>query len=219
MTNREITEALKYNGYDGEIAVARGGLVLAFFEATGLEERLTTHPSPGPERQLEFLTGDATCTINHVDVVTFSIVHPPKTKWLGGTWLDTAPLTYLARVCDIGHRLLGQNWTDKIKKRLANRAELLDVLNEVWWLGCLKSVTASPKVDGGGDNDWHIVFEDGFSIVLQVKRRRNDLVRIVHYTRSPYGLFDKVSKRFSMEEKTQLNVGAVTIYPASSQGP
>ncbi len=113
----------------------------------------------------------------------------------GGTWLDTAPLTYLARVCDVGHRMLRPDWMLKVKKRLANRPGLLDVLNEVWWLGCLrkvKSISPSPKAEGGGDNDWLIVFEDGFSIILQVKRRRGDLVRIVHHTRPPFGLFDKV---------------------------
>ena len=56
------------------------GVWLAFFEATGIEPRLTTRPSPGPIRQLEFLTGDPTCTISNADVV--AIVHPPKTKWM-----------------------------------------------------------------------------------------------------------------------------------------
>ncbi len=83
MTLHEITAALEHNGYGPQIAADHTGRVLAFFQATGVEQRLTTHPSPGPVRQLEFLTGDPTCTIDNADVVTFAIVHPPKTKWMG----------------------------------------------------------------------------------------------------------------------------------------
>ena len=214
LTEKEIIGALTHNGYDEETASARTPLILKFIETTGLEQRLTTHPSPSP-RQIEFLTGDTTCTIDNADVVTFEIAHPPKTEWLGGTWMDTAPLTYLARICEIGHRLLGENWMEPFKARLTNRVDFLNVLNEVWWLGCwanIAKVTPSPKAEVGGDNDWFLALEDGFSIRLQVKRRRNDLVRIIHPTRAPYGLFDKVSKRFSRSSDNQINVGAITIY-------
>lgn len=214
LTEKEIVGALVHNGYSEKTAFDRTPLILKFFEVAGLESRLTTHPSPSP-RQIEFFTGDTTCTIDNADIVTFEIAHPPKTEWLGGTWMDTAPLTYLARVCDIGHRLLGENWMLPFRERLANRMDLLNVLNEVWWLGCwgnISQITSSPKGDAGGDNDWSLVLDEGLSIKMQVKRRRNDLLRGVHPTRAPYGLFDKVSKRFSRSGKDQLNVGAITIY-------
>ena len=110
---------------------------------------------------------------------------------------------------------------EKFKTRLANREDLLNVLNEIWWLGCwqtLHQITPSPKAEISGDNDWLLVLEDGFSIKLQVKRRRNDLVQIVHHTRPPYGLFDKVSKRFSRSGKNEINVGAITIYAGITDG-
>lgn len=214
LTEKEIVAALTHNGYDEATASARVPLIVKFIETVSLEQRLTTHPSPSP-RQIEFLTGDNTCTIDNADIVTFEIAHPPKTEWLGGTWMDTAPLTYLARVCEIGHRLLGENWIAPFKKRLSNRVDFLNVLNEVWRLGCwgnIANVTPSPKSEISGDNDWLLALEDGFSIRLQVKRRRNDLVRIIHPTRAPYGLFDKVSRRFSRSGDNQINVGAITIY-------
>ncbi len=213
-TEEIITAALTHNGYDREIAAARAPLVTDFMESVGLEKSLTHHPWPAP-RQIEFFTGDKSSSIDNANLDSFNIDPPSKTAWHGGTWMDTAPLTYLARVCDIGQQKLGNNWVEKFKKRLRNRKDLLNVLNEIWWLGCWKGnfkVEISPKAESSGDNDWRIIFEDGLSMHLQVKRRKNDVRRGVDPTFPVQGLFNKVSHRFSKSGANEVNVGAITIY-------
>ncbi|MBE2180293.1 MAG: hypothetical protein IAE97_07460 [Chthoniobacterales bacterium] len=209
-----IIAALTHNGYDREIAAARAPLVIDFMERVGLEKRLTHHPWPAP-RQIEFFTGDESSSIDNADLDSLVIDPPSKTAWHGGTWLDTAPLTYLARVCDIGQQKLGNNWVEIFKKRLRNREDLLNVLNEIWWLGCWRGtfkVDTSPKAVSGGNNDWRLIFDDGFSLNLQVKRRKNDVRRAVDPMFPVQGLFDKVSHRFAKSGPNEVNVGTVTIY-------
>lgn len=189
--------------------------VLRFFEAAKLKTGLIAHPSPQPTRQIEFFTGDSRWNIDKADVIAHGISLAVKTEWLGGTWLDTAPLTYLARVCDVANQLLGEDWMAQFRKRLLNPAELLDILNELWWLGCWKEVNAvemSPKAKNSGDNDWRITLANGMHLNLQVKRRRSDLIRLVHPTMPPFGLFDKLSRRFSASGPAEINVGVITIY-------
>ena len=215
LTDLEIAGALQHNGYDEVTALHRVPLIQKFFKAAQLDAQLTAHPSLRPRRQIEFFTGDTKWNVDNADVIAERIALPARTEWMGGTWLDTAPLTYLARVCDIASRLLGNDWTAKFQKRLLNRGELLDLLNEIWWLGCwkgLQRVTPSPRAEVSGDNDWSLEMENGLNLKLQVKRRRSDLIRLSHPTIPPYGLFDKLSKRFSASSKAQFNVGVITIY-------
>ena len=184
-------------------------------ERAQLEQRLIAPPSRECKRQLEFLTGDKTCTIENADIISFEIDLPPKTSWLGGTWMDSAPLTYLARVCDIADRLLGKDWIRRFMHRITNREDLLNLLNEIWWIGCwddISDIVSGPKAHGGGDNDWGFTLSGNLLVKMQVKRRRNDLVRIAHPTRPPFGMFDELSKRFTASEPGQINVGAITIY-------
>ncbi|MBE2203928.1 MAG: hypothetical protein IAE94_06300 [Chthoniobacterales bacterium] len=214
LTEEIIIAALTHNGYNRETAAARASLVLDFMESVKLEKRLTHHPWPTP-RQIEFFTGDKSSSVDNANLVCFNIEPPSKTEWHGGTWLDTAPLTYLARVCDIGQQKLGCDWIENFKKRLRNRTDLLNVLNEIWWLGCWKGdfkVEVSPKAQNSGDNDWRIIFEDSLRLNLQVKRRKNDVRRGVDPLFPVQGLFDKVSHRFSMSGENEINVGVITIY-------
>ena len=212
----QIQEALQRNGYDADLARLRAPQVFRFFEFTKLEQRLIIRPSRHFEEQFEFLTGDDSCSVDHAEHVTFRIIIEPKTRTTGGSWMESAPLTYLARVCDLGCRWYGEKWFTYFTKRLADRTKLLDVLNEVWWLGVWKDIRnpqMSVRAKDGGNYDWYFSLGDTLKVNLQVKRRRNDLPRKSLTLSPPFtGLFDKLSKRFSASGPDQVNMGAITVY-------
>jgi hypothetical protein len=212
-----IIKMLEHGGMSASRSAEAAPLIIEFFEMLHVEPQFSPSPRPPGEPQFEFATGDKRFSVEYADTITWDVLLPPELRKIGGTWLETAPLTYLARVCIIGRRVFRDRWPRLFAKRLRNPPELLDVLNEVWSLSRWPEpsrVSARHRPTSSDDDiDWRFFLRSlGIWINLEVKRRCNDLLRLVHPDLPPTGLFDKAAGAFARSKPDELNVIAVTLY-------
>lgn len=200
-----------------ECSAESAPLVVEFFDMLRVEPQFSQSPRPPGEPQFEFDTGDTRFSVENADTIAWDVLLPPELRKIGGTWLETAPLSFLAQVCMIGRRVFRDRWPRLFAKRLRNPPELLDVLNEVWWLSRwpepFRLSARHRQTATGEDIDWRFFLRSlGLWINLEVKRRCNDLLRLVHPGLPPAGLFDKAASAFSKSNPDELNVIAITLY-------
>jgi hypothetical protein len=139
---------------------------------------------------------------------------------LEGTHLDHGDLVRLSKACDIGRRLVRNEWPTRFQHGLKNPVQHLDTINEVWWLSRFVNPTDIQKADrasrGGPLPDWCFTVKGGNTAVrvnLEVKRRCGDIKRHLRL-RKRSDLFDDIASKFPNRSLTGINVGAVTIYSA-----
>src|SRR4030095_5498772 len=220
---------LDHEGFTPERRDRCSTLLQEFYRKTRLRPKFEAAALPGSPAQIELQTGDTQWSVENADIPTFHISLPPKTLFIGGTWIETVPLSHLARICEIGSARLPGRWPDRFLRRLRNPTELLDTLNEIWWLDRFRDTNFLKmrhrmRLHEGSNEDVDWRFKDVESSIwlnVEVKRRRNDILRAIYPPEevralfggmSVRGLFDKASDPFSQSSGDEINVVALTVY-------
>ena len=144
----------------------------------------------------------------------------------GGFGLDLGSIHQLAKVCQIGRRLMSGRWPRCFKTDLLNPEEHLPTVEEIWWLGLwyeISHVEPNQRVFEGNKHDVDWQFRCGGSdggtpvttINLEVKLRSKDWKRHVDgplYSTFHASNFETLAKKFSRKNPGQLNVVGMTIF-------
>src|SRR6266478_1976561 len=117
-----VVEDMKRIGFELNIEVPRAALRL---HANGL--RVPIH----------YLIPDTGWTVNRRE----------PSHALEGTHLDHGDLVRLSKVCEIGRRLIPNEWPTRFRHELTNSLQHLDAVNEVWWLSRFVNPTDIQKPD------------------------------------------------------------------------
>jgi hypothetical protein len=148
----------------------------------------------------------------------WDINHRDPNFALDGSELDAGDLFHLARVCEIGRRLIPDLWPLKLKKGLASGEHHLNTLNEVWWLNRFKSPTDIVNLDLVENDapDWSFKLHCHnlpLPVRAEVKRRTKDIKRHIGMKpKSKVGLFGDIAHKFPTRNPGGLNLAAITLY-------
>jgi hypothetical protein len=228
---QQIETLLKLGSIDAAEAHRRASILADDIKQIGFDTfRLSCRPYPVPSVGGRIIA--TPLPEYHFGDTGFSVQkarnsHDDFSTWIGGTGLDRGHLQFFSKASKLGHTLIPQFWTKKLRAELRNPTQHLDTLEEVWWLGCWSGIEnirrAEPmQSDCADDIDWQFTvgntgFSSALKVNLEVKRLKSDNKRQARgreMNAHEFAQFcsDQVLKKFRPSQADEVNVLAISLF-------